>query len=77
MSNVIYNDADDLIGYYKDLVDEIKDGLTSSIEANDWENAKDLCDLLTELDEWSDNLNLLVLSSNNGMGYTVKEYKGE
>ena len=57
---------------YKDL--RVAD-LLIVLEDDNWEEAKDLADLLLDLNEWADNENLLVLSNNNGMGYTIKEYE--
>lgn len=45
------------------------------IKDDNWEEAKDMADVLLDLNEWADNGNLLVLSDNNGMGYTIKEYE--
>lgn len=77
MSNVIYNDNDELIGYHKDLVAELTDSLTDYVEDKNWEEVKDIADLLLDLNGWADNTNLLVISANNGMGWTIREYKGE
>ena len=41
----------------------------------EWESTKDLADLLLDFNGWADNENLLVLSDNNGMGYSIKEYE--
>lgn len=78
MSNVLYRDSDNaMIGYCKDLQNEVKDGLLDHAKCNGWEEVKELSDLLLDLNGWQDNPNLLVLSDNNGMGYTINEYKGE
>ena len=74
--NIIYNSNNNsTIGYQKDLVAYIKTWLGDYIKQEEWENAKDIADLLLDFNAWADNENLLVLSDNNGMGYTIKEYE--
>lgn len=75
-NNVIYNDNNNsAIGYYKDLKAELKKIIEDYIKEDNWEEAKDMADLLLDLNAWTDNGNLLVLSDNNGMGYTIREYE--
>lgn len=75
-NNVIYNDNNNsTIGYYKDLKAELKKIIEDYIKEDNWEEAKDMADLLLDLNAWTDNGNLLVLSDNNGMGYTIREYE--
>lgn len=75
-NNVIYNDENNTtIGYQKDLVAYVKSCLDDYEKANDWEQVKDMADLLLDFNEWADNENLLVLSDANGMGYVISEYK--
>lgn len=74
--NIIYNSNDNTqIGYQKDLVAYLKTCLDEYVKQEEWENAKDMADLLLDFNAWADNENLLVLSDNNGMGYTIKEYE--
>lgn len=74
--NIIYNSYNNTqIGYQKDLVAYLKTCLDEYVKQDDWENAKDLADLLLDFNAWADNENLLVLSDNNGMGYSIKEYE--
>lgn len=76
MENCIYNSNDNItIGYYQDLKAGLKKIVEDYIKDDNWEEAKDMADLLLDLNEWADNGNLLVLSDNNGMGYTIKEYE--
>lgn len=76
MENCIYNDSNNnIIGYYEDLKAGLKKIIEDYIKEDNWEEAKDMTDLLLDLNEWTDNGNLLVLSDNNGMGYTIKEYE--
>ena len=74
--NIIYNSYDNThIGYYKDIVAYITSCLEDYVKDEDWEQVKDMADLLLDLNGWYENENLLVLSDNNGMGYTIREYK--
>ncbi len=75
-NNVIYNDNNNnTIGYYKDLKAELKKIIEDYIKEDNWEEVKDMADLLLDLNGWADNENLLVLSDKNGMGYTIREYE--
>ena len=72
--NIIYNSYNNTqIGYQKDLVAYIKTCLEDYKKQEDWEQVKDMADLLLDFNAWVDNENLLVLSDNNGMGYSIKE----
>lgn len=74
--NIIYNSYNNThIGYQKDLVEYIKACLEDYKKQEEWENVKDMADLLLDFVAWADNWNLLVLSDNNGMGYSIKEYE--
>lgn len=77
--NIIYDSNNNThIGFQKDLVEYLKTCLDDYRKSDDWEQVKDIADLLLDFNGWADNENLLVLSDNNGMGYTIKEYeKGE
>ena len=77
MSNVIINDFGDIIGYYSDLVKEIKDNAGEALTANEYEQVEDMLEVLRLLDRYTDEDGLLVISENNGMGYTVDTYKNE
>lgn len=76
MENCIFNDDNNnTIGYYKDLKAGVIKIIEDYIKEDNWEEAKDMVDILGELYGWRENTNLLVLSDNNGMGYTIKEYE--
>ena len=76
MNNCIYNNNDNsIIGYYKDIKAGIKKIVEDYIKEDNWEEAKDMADLLLDLNGRADNGNLLVLSDNNGMGWSIREYK--
>lgn len=74
--NIIYNSYNNThIGYQKDLVAYLKTCLEDYVKQEAWESVKDIADLLLDFNEWADNSSLLVLSDNNGMGYSIKEYE--
>ena len=74
--NIIYDSNNNThIGFQKDLVAYLKTCLDDYKKNDDWEQVKDIADLLLDFNGWQDNDNLLVISDNNGMGYTIKEYK--
>lgn len=76
-NNVIYNDMDESIGYYKDLYKVFADVIADCLKNHDSETAQEQIEYLVELDEWKDYEGLLVLSMNNGMGFTAKPYENE
>lgn len=73
--NVIFNDMDESIGYYKDLYAMFESVIVDALKDGDTETAKEQIEYLVELDEYKDYDDLLVLSMNNGMGFTAKPYK--
>ena len=74
MENTIFNNMDETIGYYSDLVRGYKKLIQEAVETDDFDNAKDLMEQLEEINNWTDDDGLLVLSMNNGMGFTCKKY---
>ena len=75
MNNIIINNIGDAIGYYSDLVKALKEQAKHAIECNDWESTELNISNLEMLDDFTDSDGLLVLSENNGMGWTIKRYK--
>lgn len=75
MDNTILNDMDETIGYYSDLVSGYKKLIKEAVQDEDFEQAKDLMEQLEEINNWTDNDGLLVLSMNNGMGFTCRQYQ--
>ena len=75
MENCILNDRDNTIGYYKDIKAGLKEQAEEFIKSDNFEMAQELADILLELEAYTDNESLLVLSENNGMGWTIKEYE--
>lgn len=75
--NIIFDgNTSETIGFYSDLVKLYKAMIKDKIDLNEYEEAKGLIDELSEIDNWTDYDGLLVLSQNNGMGFTCKQYKG-
>ena len=76
MDNIIFNDNNNnTIGYYKDLQHYLTTQSKEFLDSGDYEQAKDMADLLLDLEGWADNESLLVISDCNGMGYIIKEYE--
>lgn len=76
--NTIFDeDTNDTIGYYKDLKALLVKQAHEFIDTGDYEMCGDTMGVIVELDEYDDYAGLLRLSDNNGMGYTIREYKGE
>lgn len=76
MQNAISQD-DDLIGFYGDLVKYLKDellGLLQEKGAPDSGALANYGEIFDELEKQKDAPGLLVISDNNGMGWTVRPY---
>lgn len=73
--NVIFNDMDESIGYYKDLYAMFESVIVDALKDHDTETAQEQVGYLIDLDEWKDYDGLLVLSMNNGFGFTAKPYE--
>ena len=75
--NIIYNDMDESIGYYKDFVKLYKDLIKDATDKGDWEEIEYLVEQIKEIEDFREFDGLLVLSENNGMGFTCNPYKPE
>lgn len=75
--NVIFNDMDESIGYYNDLKKLLQKQAIEAVESEEYEQASMICDDLLELYELREYGGLIVLSENNGMGFTAKPYREE
>lgn len=75
--NIIYNDMDESIGYYKDFVKLYKGLIKDATDKGDWEEIEYLVEQIKEIEDYREYNGLLILSENNGMGLTVNPYKGE
>ena len=73
--NIIYDsNTDTTIGFYNDLVKFYKGEIRNYVETGEYEEAKSLLGELEEIEEHADFDGLLVLSENNGMGFTCRPY---
>ena len=75
--NIIYNDMDESIGYYKDFVKLYKDLIKDATDKGDWEEIEYLVEQIKEIEDYREYNGLLILSENNGMGFTCNPYKPE
>lgn len=76
MDNWIFNDnTENTYGFYGGMKAELIAQLKEFTRDEDWEKVQEMTELLTDLEEWKESDNMLVLSENNGMGYTIKEYE--
>lgn len=75
MNNIIFNDNDESIGYYRDLYSCFAFEVRSALDKHDVETAQEQLDYIKEIEEYKDHKGLLVVSDNNGMGFTCKPYK--
>ena len=72
--NIITNDRDESIGYYKDIMKLYQDLMKLAIDNQDFEELASLTEQVQDIMEHKDYEGLLILSENNGMGFTVNEY---
>ena len=76
-SNVIYNSNDETIGYYNDLYNIFAEEVKKMLDGHDIEGAKEQMDYLNDLSDLANYDGLIILSMNNGMGFTAKPYAPE
>lgn len=75
MENCIYDsNKDETIGFYEDVFKGYKALIEEALQADNIEEVNSLTEELTEIMDWKDYEGLLVLSENNGMGFTCKPY---
>lgn len=76
-SNIITDDLDQKIGFYKDLKNMLKSTMIQAINDDRYLEVitPEAVDLLDDLEKFKSYDGLLVLSENNGMGYTITPYK--
>lgn len=78
MENTIYDsNRETFIGFKGDLTSGYKKLIKQELDDGELENARDHIDELIEIVEFKDDGKLLELSGNNGMGFSVRVYKGE
>lgn len=74
MANTITNNEGDMLGFYGDMLETLKSELIESIDNGHYEILEQYGEILEELGRYKESEELLILSENNGMGYTVKTY---
>ena len=73
--NVIENDAGELFGFYSDILEYLKSELVDSINAGHYEIMGQYSEIFEELTKLENYGGIIKISDNNGMGYTIREYK--
>lgn len=76
-NNVILNDRDEVIGYYNDLYKMFVEDIITNLKGRNLEEAQSQLENLIEMSDLCNYDGLIILSENNGMGFTAKQYKGE
>lgn len=76
-NNIILNDRDESIGYYNDLYKVFEEVIIDALKSRDIDTVKEQLEYLEEMSDWANYDGLLVLSMNNGMGFTAQPYKEE
>lgn len=74
------DEYDRQIGFAKDMRKMLIDEWHECIDRDDYETAKEITDLLADLQELEAQETkaiLYVVDNNNGMGLTIKPYNGE
>lgn len=79
--NVIINTDGDMIGFYNDLVQYLKNELLRLLQeeksAPDSGALANYSEIFEQLEKQKDAAGLLVISENNGMGWTAEKYREE
>ena len=75
MNNIIEKD-NNIIGYYDELKKYLKDCLILYVEQDNMDEVRNIADNIDELNELSEYDGLIILSENNGMGFTARKYEG-
>lgn len=75
-NNLIFTDNDETIGFYKDIEASYIELIHDSLKNKDFENASIWIHELIEINEYNNYTGLLILSENNGIGFTCKKYEG-
>ena len=75
--NVIYTPDDEAIGFYKDLYKLFVEQITDLLNDERIEEAQTEVENLSDLYDLRDYDGLILVSDNNGMGFTATKYKGE
>ena len=75
MNNCIFDDRNNnSIGFYGDLYNGIKEQGVEFMKQGDYEQVQTSCEILELLEKLKDFDGLIVISENNGMGWTCEKY---
>ena len=72
MLNIIQNKDDELIGFYDDIIKGYGELIDEALRLKDYAEVKNLAEQLQEINQYKDCDGLLVLSYNNGMGFSCR-----
>ena len=72
MKNIIENE-NEMYGFYSVIRAYLKDILERYLNDYNYSEAESIIELIELLDKYKDSDNILMISDNNGMGYTVSE----
>lgn len=76
--NTIFDsNNDNVYGLYNDLVKAYKKIIKEQLDDGDLESVESYTEDLKEIEEFKDYDGLLVLSENNGMGFTCDKYRDD
>lgn len=75
MENTIFTQNDETLGFYEDIKNGYIKLIKEFTEKEDFEEVTYLIEQLKEINEFEESTKLLILSNNNGMGFTCKEFK--
>lgn len=74
MNNIIETDRDEVIGFYNDLYKMYVEQITDLLKSRNIEEAQTQLENLNEMADLCNYDGLIILSDNNGMGFTAKKY---
>ena len=74
MNNIIETDKDEVIGFYNDLYKMYVEQITDLLKSRNIEEAQTQLENLNEMADLCNYDGLIILSDNNGMGFTAKKY---
>lgn len=75
MNEYIVNDNGDTIGYYTALEKSLREEVQNNLAEKNYEMAETNIGILQDLQVYQYEKELLVIKTNNGMGYSVDTYK--
>ena len=77
MANVIEKSDDSLYGFYSDLREHLEAEGAEALKAGNWEGLQNIVECLASLEALNKYDGLIVISSNNGMGWAANKYQAK